>query len=148
MSESPKPRFVYPLRVAYHETDAMAVVHHSNHVKYFEEARVEWLRDRGIMSIHQPYGPYVFAVVKLETRYFKPARFDDALEVWVQSRLEGARIVFQYALWCERLGEVIADGRTELVPANQELRPVRLPPSVREVFAREAWLESWPPPRD
>ena len=31
--------FVFKRRVAYHETDALGVVHHSNHIKYFEEAR-------------------------------------------------------------------------------------------------------------
>src|SRR3954469_13437408 len=85
---SQHPRyFVYPRRVAYHETDAMGVLHHANHIKYFEEARVEWLRNRNLIANHQPYGPYIFAVTHQEARYFKPAVFDEPLEVWVQAKM-------------------------------------------------------------
>ena len=31
--------------VRYHETDQMHFVHHSNYLKYFELARLEWLSD-------------------------------------------------------------------------------------------------------
>ena len=135
--------FVYPHRVAYHETDAMGVVHHSNHIKFFEEARVEWLRDRGLSEIHAPYGPYVFAVTKLEMRYFKTARFDDQLEVWVQGRAVGARIHFRYALYSLRLRAIIADGTTELVPVTADLKATRLPFEALEQFRREPWSETW-----
>jgi acyl-CoA thioester hydrolase len=137
--------FVFLRRVAYHETDAMGVLHHSNHVKYFEEARVEWLRAKGLVNIHQPYGPYVFAVVNLEMRYSKPARFDDELEIWVEARIEGAKIQFQYAMWSKRLKTVIADGATTLVAINDELRAVRLPEAAQKVFASGSWSEIWPP---
>jgi acyl-CoA thioester hydrolase len=137
--------FVFAHRVAYHETDAMGVVHHSNHIKYFEEARVEWLRSKGLMELHQPYGSLVFAVVKLETRYLKPARFDEELEVWVQGRLEGAKIQFQYALWSKHQKTIIADGWTTLVPINEQFRVARLPESAVRGFSDEPWSEVWPP---
>lgn len=135
--------FSYFRRVAFSETDAMGVVHHSNYVRYFEEARVEWLRDRGLLSLHAPYGPWVFAVVDLKARYRKPARFDDELDVRTQARLAGARILFQYAIWCKRVSEVIAEGWTTLVPVTAALCPGRLPREVRETFAREPWDETW-----
>ena len=138
--------FVYHHRVAYHETDAMGVVHHSNHIKFFEEARVEWLRDRGLMSIHAPQGPYIFAVTKLETRYFKTAIFDDLLEVWVQARLVGARMHFRYTIWSPRLSAFIAEGTTELVPVTAELQATRLPRDVCDQFRQEPWSESWVAP--
>ena len=135
--------FVFKRRVAYHETDALGVVHHSNHIKYFEEARVAWLRDRGLMAIHAPLGPLTFVVLNLSNRYFKAARFDDELEVRVQCRCEGVRIFFRYALWSPRLESVIADGTTELVSCNDSMRPARLPPEISEMIAKEPWGETW-----
>lgn len=137
--------FVYPRRVAFHETDAMGVLHHSNHVKIFEEARVAWLRDRKMIEIHAPYGPYIFAVTGLEARYFRPASFDDALEVWVQSRLEGMRIHFQYALLSTVRGSVLAEGRTTLVPIDTNFKPLRLPRALDELYLKEPWDLTWPP---
>ena len=36
------------VRVRYKETDQMGVVHHSNYVNYYEVARTEMMRERGI----------------------------------------------------------------------------------------------------
>ena len=138
--------FKYPRRVAYHETDAMGVLHHANHVKYFEEARVEWLRARDLIAHHEPYGPYIFAVTYQDTKYFKPAGFDDSLEVWVQTKLEGAKIFFQYALWSHKLNSFIAAGSTKLVAISREdFKPTKLPPALIAAYKNEPWDETWPP---
>ncbi|MCM2282502.1 MAG: acyl-CoA thioesterase [Bdellovibrionaceae bacterium] len=136
---------VYPRRVAYYETDAMGVLHHSNHVRFFEEARVALLRDRGWMEIHQPAGPYVFAVTEQSARYFKPAVFDEALEIWTQMRRVGARLEFQYALFSQASQTVIAAGGTRLVPIDTSFRVAKLPASFLEAVDRESWDEAWPP---
>ena len=141
----PAKGFHYKHRVAYHETDAMGVVHHSNHIKYFEEARVEFLRARGFMNIHAPVGPLVFAVVDLDCRYTKTARFDDLLAVFVEAKLDGARIRFQYAIFNERTREWIASGTTTLVPINADMRPARLPAEARAALEAEPWSDAWPP---
>ena len=43
--------FTYKRRVKFYETDGMRVVHHANYLRYFEEARVEYLRAGGILSL-------------------------------------------------------------------------------------------------
>ena len=35
-------------KVRYYETDQMGFVHHSNYLKYFEMARIEWFDSLGI----------------------------------------------------------------------------------------------------
>lgn len=136
---------VHPRRVAYYETDAMGVLHHSNHVRYFEEARVAMLRDKGWMEIHHPNGPFVFAVTEQSARYFKPAVFDEPLEIWTQIRRDGARILFQYAIYSLKTKAVIADGLTRLVPIDASFRVAKLPAHFIESVAQEPWDESWPP---
>ena len=37
----------YQRRVNYYETDQMAIVHHSNYIRWFEEARVDLLQQLG-----------------------------------------------------------------------------------------------------
>ena len=34
--------------VQYYETDQMAIVHHSNYIRWFEEARVDWFEQMGL----------------------------------------------------------------------------------------------------
>ena len=42
----------YERQVKYYETDKMGVVHHSNYIRWFEEARVEFMRDNDISYRH------------------------------------------------------------------------------------------------
>lgn len=39
---------MYTHRVQYYETDKMGIVHHSNYIRWFEEARIDWMRHCGI----------------------------------------------------------------------------------------------------
>ena len=34
---------MYERKVNYYETDAMAIVHHSNYIRWFEEARMDYM---------------------------------------------------------------------------------------------------------
>ena len=42
--------FIYERKINYYETDRMGVVHHSNYIRYMEEARTAWLE-----SIKMPF---------------------------------------------------------------------------------------------
>ena len=139
--------FDYIHRVAFHETDTMGVVHHSNYIKYFEEARVAWMRERGLVQVHQPFGPFAFAVIELDCRFIRPAQFEDELITRVEGMVKGLRLKFRYATWCRRLENWSATGHTVLVPLDRDLKPNRLPESVRPHFGSEAWSDIWPPKR-
>lgn len=117
-------------RVAFYETDAMGVVHHSNYVRFLETARVAWLDEHD-----RPYREYVdqglqFAVTRVELDFHKPARFDDVVEVavWL-AWVRGASLGMAYALTCG--GALVAAGLTEHAAVNAEGRVRRLPPERR-----------------
>jgi acyl-CoA thioester hydrolase len=131
-SSASKIPFTYSRHVAYYETDAMGVVHHSNYIRYFEDARVDWMRSSGLIDYHAPAGDFVFAVHELDCFFRRPLKFDDYFTVAVTSRLDGVRIRLSYAITCE--GREIADGSTVLVPLDRNFRPARLPASARALF--------------
>ncbi len=135
----------YDIRVAYHHTDAMGVVHHSNHVKYFEDARIDYLRQKNMMWHNREHDPLVFAVGALTVKYLKTAKFDDELQVWTQGRSEGARVHFQYAIFSKSLKSFIALGTSELIALGGDLKPRRIPKDLIEAFKAQAWDEVWPP---
>ncbi len=138
--------FIYRRTINYYETDAMGVVHHTNYSRIFEEARVAFLKDRGLMHLHAPQGELTFAVLNMSNRFYKPAYFDDELEVWTQSRIEGVRIYFQYALYSPRMKQFLADGTTELIPLTAQFRPTKIPRELSIAYRQEPWSEVWPPP--
>src|ERR1043165_4377259 len=94
----PEGTFGYRRRVAFADTDAMGVVHHVNYLRYFEEARVAWLRARGLSHVHYPHADSCLAVLESRCEHRAGARFDDELFVFLQVRRERLKFHFQYAI--------------------------------------------------
>ncbi len=83
MSDYPISKFNY--RVYYEHTDGGGVVYHSRYLNFFERARTDWLRERGIVQSNlQDNHNIVYAVTKADIKYKKPARMDDSLTVSCQ----------------------------------------------------------------
>ena len=111
----------------------MGIVHHSNYIRYFEDARVDWMRTSGLINFHAPEGDFVFAVHELDCSFRRPLRFNDLFTVSVEARLDGVRIRLAYVI---TLGDVeIAVGNTVLVPLDASFRPARLPEAARALFS-------------
>ena len=63
--------------VRYHETDQMHFVHHSNYLKYFELARLEWLSNLQISYAEMESRGILMPVVNASLKYIKPLVFGD-----------------------------------------------------------------------
>ncbi len=131
-------------RVAFSDTDAMGVVHHSQYVRYFEEARVAWLRERNLISYHYPYSPVCFAVLESHCYHERSMRFDQEFEVCTVVRHEKIKIRFRYAIYVDGGQMRVATGETLLLPVNQQIKPVRLDKTMIKQMEEEPWIEIWP----
>lgn len=78
------PVFTWPTRVYWEDTDGSGVVYHANYLRFFERARTEWLRARGLsQQALRARHKIVFTVSNIEVDYLRPARLDDELEATV-----------------------------------------------------------------
>jgi acyl-CoA thioester hydrolase len=116
----------YHHRVAFFETDAMGVVHHSNYVRHLELARIHWLDEHD-----QPYRVYAeqgfhYATTHLEVEYLRSTGFDDVIEiaVWLDW-VRGASMRIDYELTCD--GTCIATASTVHAMVDREGRARRIP---------------------
>jgi len=100
------------LRIIYGDTDQMGVVYYGNYLRFFEAARNEWLRAKGmcwreIESEHSIFLP----VVEAKVNYKRPAFYDDVIEVETRlGDLGRASLRFDYRIL--RRGEILALGHT------------------------------------
>lgn len=124
-------KFSFQRRVAFYETDAMGVMHHSNHFRIMEEARVAWLNASCLAHIHYPLSDKVLAVVKASIKYYRPLFFNDLLEVVFTASHTKVRVVFHYQIM--KLSEsteqpqLAAEGPMELIFIDDSRRPCKLP---------------------
>lgn len=123
----------------------MGVAHHSNYARFMEIARVQWMRDLGIMPFHIPHGEQVLGVTRMTMEFLKPCVFDDEIEIRLEARLQGAVLEIRYAIWLDRIGAYICLGETDLVPLiAQRLVPTRFSMPLRATLRSLPWSEVWP----
>ena len=129
-------------RVCFYETDAMGVVHHSNYLRFFEEARMHWYLDRKISHHDIVDGERVnFAVVEAQARYKSPARYTDEIEVTVYIRQERSTIRFEYIVRDVSDARLIATGYSVHVPVNKHMKICRISADMAKLLKEEPWIE-------
>ena len=90
-------------RVRFSETDLMAVVHHTNYLRWFEMGRVAWFRQAGIdlNGLHE--AGFMVPIVEVQCKYRQSARFDDVYEI--QTTLKAcSRVMIQFSYRILRTG--------------------------------------------
>ena len=104
---------VYRHKVHYYETDQMGIVHHSNYIRWFEEARDDLTFRNGIDYREIEARGYMLAVVSVECRYRSPAKYGETVEIVTRLKsFNGARVVYEYEARRED-GSVCVTGHSE-----------------------------------
>ena len=139
----PPATFKHRLRVRYAECDAMGVAHHAGYAIWLEEARTEMLRESGVSYADLERSGVFLVVTRLETRFKRPIRYDDVVEIRVEAEPVGrARLRHAYEIsLVERAGGaphaasdpsvphdgVCARAETELACVEATGRPTPMP---------------------
>ena len=126
----------FPVR--YYETDQMAVVHHSNYVRYFEIARDEMMVKLGfpIERCEKELGILV-PIVSVECHFHHPARMGDVLTATAQiDRVPMAKLPVKQAVYNQD-GVLCAEGTVTLGFLDaRTFTPVRCPEVITDLFEK------------
>ena len=116
-------------KVNFYDTDAMAVVHHSNYIRWFEIGRVEFLRAAGITLNQLMADGYVFPITDVSAKYLAPACFDDELVIeTIPEALTKAKMAFNYKIYRTSDNILLVEGHTQNVFTSKDTgKIVRLP---------------------
>ena len=86
--------------VQYYETDAMQIVHHSNYIRWFEEARTWWLSEK-VMSYHklEDMG-LMMPILSVNAKYQEMMRFGDVASIRLEvTKLSPVKMVISYQVY-------------------------------------------------
>ena len=113
----------------FYDTDAMAVVHHSNYIRWFEIGRVEFLREAGITLNQLMDDGYVFPITEVSAKYVNSAKFDDELIIeTTPEALTKAKMAFTYRILRASDDTLLVTGRTQNVFTSMDTGKItRLP---------------------
>ena len=102
---------IYKHEVKYYECDRMGITHHSNYVRFMEEARVDFLDALGYGFDRIEAEGVVSPVISISCNYKHPTTFKDLIEVEVAiSNMQDLKFEFTYTMRCA--GKVVCFGQS------------------------------------
>lgn len=124
----------YRHEVKYYECDRMGITHHSNYIRFMEEARVDWMDQLGYGFDRMEAEGVVSPVVAVDCRYKHPSTFKDVVEIAVEvAETTPLKITFAYTM--------TVGGRTVCTATSTHCfleggRPVSLEKRFPELYER------------
>jgi len=126
--------FVWKVRVYWEDTDAGGVVYHSQYLNFFERARTEWLRAKGIHQAKIASEDNVlFAIRHMDINFVQAARLDDELDITVYNvDAGGVRMTFNQEMTrCSDRQQVATAKLTAVCLRADNFKPTRMPKWIR-----------------
>ncbi|MBO4897451.1 MAG: acyl-CoA thioesterase [Clostridia bacterium] len=124
----------YIHKVNYYETDKMGITHHSNYVRWMEEARIDFLDKIGCGYKKMEDDGIVSPVVKIECEYKTPTTFDDKVEIEVFIKeFKGVRLVLSYKMTNAKTGETVLTAESIHCFLDKSGKPIILKKTFPEI---------------
>lgn len=117
----------YTHTVQYYETDQMGCVHHSNYIRWFEEARTDYLNRLGIGYDLMEREGIVSPVLSVQAEYRAMTRFADTVDIEMSlTRYNGIKFTVEYRVADHASGELKCTGSSSHCFLNRAGRPLSL----------------------
>lgn len=130
----------YIRKVNYYETDGMQVVHHSNYIRYLEEARIYLMDEIGLPYQKVEAEGIFIPVININCNYKSPAKFDDVLDIRVKIKeYTGVKLIVGYEIKNHKTEELILTGETKHCFTTTEMKPIslkRLKKNMNEILEK------------
>lgn len=124
-------------RALYADTDQMGIVNHAVALRWFEQARAEWLRRLGHSYLAMEAEGMLLPVYELQVRYHKSARYDQVVLLDAKLRQAGpVRVIFDYKIYDSESRELLISGTTQHAVVGRNGRPRRLSESMQALLDR------------
>lgn len=120
--------------VQYYETDKMGITHHSNYIRWMEEARVDFLSQIGWEFARLESMGIVSPVLGVTCDYKYPTKFSEKVSIRVSVReFKGVKLFLDYEMKNEE-GRIVCAGTTSHAFLNTEGKPIRMNQEFPELY--------------
>ena len=130
-----EPLKPYYRKAYYYETDKMGIVHHSNYIRWFEEARLDFLEQTGFSYKRMEQLGIQIPVNSVLCQYLNAVRFDDTVSIKLRmEEFNGFRFKTSYQLVDLQTDELKATGSSTHFFVDSDLRPIRTKKAFPDIY--------------
>ncbi|MDE6004199.1 MAG: acyl-CoA thioesterase [Oscillospiraceae bacterium] len=119
--------YIYQRTPYYYETDQMKIIHHSNYIRWFEEARIAYFDSVGYSFAKQEQQGIVCPVLTVDVNYLKMVYFGETVQIETKlMSYNGVRYGFAYTVRNSNTGQICCTGTSTHCFLNPQGKPIRV----------------------
>lgn len=127
----------YIRNVQYYETDKMGIVHHSNYIKWFEEARIFYMQEMGFLYKEMENKGVMIPVLGITALYKSGAAYGDRVGIKTRvNKITAVKLEFGYEIYDMETGETRVTGTSSHCFVNEDFRPCSIKKRFPEFYEK------------
>lgn len=127
--------FKYERKINYYETDKMGIVHHSNYIRFLEEARSRWLEEIDMSMEKLENEGFTIPTLEVNCKYKYHVTSGDILiiETYI-AEYNGIRMTIKYNVIEKDTKNVVIEAYTKHCFTDRNLKPVNMKKKNIEIY--------------
>lgn len=122
-------------KALYYETDQMGIIHHSNYIRWFEEARIDFLEKVGFPYAKMEQEGVMIPVLGASCVYKNAVRFNDIVLIIPKiEEFNGFKMTVSYKVIKKCDGMLMATGETKHCFTTLDMKPVRTKRDFPDIY--------------
>lgn len=129
----------------YYETDQMGIVHHSNYIRWLEEARMDWMTQMGLDYVKMEKMGIIIPVLAVQCTYRVVTKFNETVMIIPKlDKISGVKFKISYRILNPDTGELHNTAETEHCFLDRDFKPLFLKreyPDIYDIFKQYEGVE-------
>ena len=125
----------YIRKVQYYETDKMGIVHHSNYIRWFEEARIDFMENIGYTYADMEKKGVMIPVLGVSANYKSGVGYGDSVVITTTlTNITAVKLSFSYEIRDKKSGELKMSGASDHCFVDSNFKPCSIKKKMPEFY--------------
>ena len=129
--------YIFERKINYYETDKMGIVHHSNYIRFFEEARCSLLEESNLPYDLMEEKDIMSPVLGISCQYKQHVTFGDIIEIRAYIKeFTGVKFTVGYEIYNKRNNNLCVSGESNHCFTDSNLKPLNIKKHHNDVYEK------------
>ncbi|MCK9471852.1 MAG: acyl-CoA thioesterase [Bacilli bacterium] len=127
----------YVRKPHYYETDQMGIIHHSNYIRWFEEARLHFLDEVDIPYDKIEEEGIMIPVLSVSTNFIESVKYKEEISIYVKiTAFNGVRMTIEYEIHSNEKNKLCNTGVTTHCFVDKNFKVVNLKKTNLDLYQK------------
>ena len=129
--------YIFERKINNYETDKMGIVHHSNYIRFFEEARCRLLEDCGLPYDLMEAKGIMSPVLGVNCKYKHHVTFGDTIQICAYIKeFTGVKFTVGYEIYNKENNSLCVEGESNHCFTDSNLKPLIIKKHHNDVYEK------------